>query len=202
MSLKVKIWFQNRRTKFKRKYTSDVEALASHYYSSLGIGGIARPMVVGDRLWLFTQPVSSTPPAPIQSMPMLLNNVPPQHYSSIAPSRAFTSGEFSRSSLTSTPLSRPEFSSNYLPKSIRPEYRFSREHSDFRFNKVFLKSPSEESFNVSSHATNGLADLESRFGQNSSILSTNRKFQDAIDEVKSSSSSEIDCEEIEINDEN
>lgn len=199
IQLKVKIWFQNRRTKFKRKYTSDVEALASHYYSSLGIGGIARPMVVGDRLWLFTQPVSSTPPTPVQSM--LLNNMPPspQHYSPMITSRPYSGSPLAPSTST-----RPEYNSSYLSKTIRPEYRFNREPADFRFNKVLIKSPPEESFHLSPHSsTNGLADLESRFGQNSSILNTNRKFQDTIagDDVKSSSSSDVDCEEIEINDE-
>lgn len=29
--------------------------MASQYYAQIGIGGIARPMVVGDRLWLFSQ---------------------------------------------------------------------------------------------------------------------------------------------------
>ncbi|KAJ6643238.1 Homeobox protein ceh-19 [Pseudolycoriella hygida] len=76
----IKIWFQNRRTKWKRKYTSDVESLASQYYAQIGIGGLARPMVVGDRLWLFSQTPSG--PAPVQSM--ILNNnptvpIPPIH---------------------------------------------------------------------------------------------------------------------------
>lgn len=166
----------------------------------MGIGGIARPMVVGDRLWLFTQPVNSAPPTPIQSM--LLNNVPPspQHYSPmITSSRPFSGSEHSRSPITASSLN----SQNYLSKSLRPDYRFNRESSDFRFNKVLIKSQPEESIHLSPHSSNGLADLESRFGQNSSILNSKSKFQDAIgDEVKSSSSSDVDCEEIEINDEN
>ncbi|KAK7080524.1 hypothetical protein SK128_009253 [Halocaridina rubra] len=48
----IKIWFQNRRTKWKRKYTNDLELMAQQYYSALGILS-PRPMVVGDRLWLF-----------------------------------------------------------------------------------------------------------------------------------------------------
>ncbi|KFM70588.1 Homeobox protein B-H1, partial [Stegodyphus mimosarum] len=48
----IKIWFQNRRTKWKRKYSTDLEVLAQHYYQSMGLYA-ARPMVIGDRLWLF-----------------------------------------------------------------------------------------------------------------------------------------------------
>lgn len=172
----MKIWFQNRRTKFKRKYTSDVETLASHYYSSLGIGSMARPMVVGDRLWLFSQPVNSAAPAPIHSL--LLSNMPPAptHFSPLA-----------RPPMIS-PTQRPDFT-NSLPQNYR---------HDFRFNKVLIKSPPEEIFHHQ-HASNGLADLESRFGHNSTILNEKNKFQDAIDDTKSSSSSDVDCEEIEIN---
>jgi BarH-like protein len=46
----IKIWFQNRRTKWKRKYTNDVELLAQQYYTSMGIL-TPRPIFLGDRLW-------------------------------------------------------------------------------------------------------------------------------------------------------
>ncbi|KAK3852969.1 hypothetical protein Pcinc_040464 [Petrolisthes cinctipes] len=52
----IKIWFQNRRTKWKRKYTNELEVMAQQYYSALGVLG-HRPMVVGDRLWLFNYPM-------------------------------------------------------------------------------------------------------------------------------------------------
>ncbi|KAL0268343.1 UNVERIFIED_CONTAM: hypothetical protein PYX00_010320 [Menopon gallinae] len=48
----IKIWFQNRRTKWKRKYTNDLEVMAQQYYSSLGVLA-PRPIFLGDRLWLF-----------------------------------------------------------------------------------------------------------------------------------------------------
>jgi hypothetical protein len=42
----------SRRTKWKRKYTNDLELLAQQYYSQFGFGGLSpRPMFVGDRLW-------------------------------------------------------------------------------------------------------------------------------------------------------
>ncbi|KAK5648724.1 hypothetical protein RI129_003616 [Pyrocoelia pectoralis] len=46
----IKIWFQNRRTKWKRKYTNDVELLAQQYYNSMGFF-VPRPIFLGDRLW-------------------------------------------------------------------------------------------------------------------------------------------------------
>lgn len=59
----IKIWFQNRRTKWKRKYTNDLEVLAQQYYSSMGILA-PRPIFLGDRLWFFDcQGGFSTAPA-------------------------------------------------------------------------------------------------------------------------------------------
>ncbi|CAG0913293.1 unnamed protein product [Notodromas monacha] len=61
----IKIWFQNRRTKWKRKYTNDLEVLAQQYYASMGII-TPRPMCLGDRLWFFNVPGQSpfTVPTP------------------------------------------------------------------------------------------------------------------------------------------
>ncbi|XP_012527163.1 homeobox protein ceh-19 [Monomorium pharaonis] len=70
----IKIWFQNRRTKWKRKYTNDVELLAQQYYSSLGIPA-PRPIFVGDRLWFFNypgQPQSGVPLFPQHLTPLSL----------------------------------------------------------------------------------------------------------------------------------
>ncbi|XP_026673567.1 homeobox protein ceh-19 isoform X2 [Ceratina calcarata] len=58
----IKIWFQNRRTKWKRKYTNDVELLAQQYYSSLGIPA-PRPIFVEDRLCAVTTRSTDFPSA-------------------------------------------------------------------------------------------------------------------------------------------
>ncbi|KAM3956153.1 lateral muscles scarcer [Aphomia sociella] len=69
----IKIWFQNRRTKWKRKYTNDVELLAQQYYSSLGVVS-PRPMFVGDRLWIFNYP-NRVPPTQQQQWMKSLNSI-------------------------------------------------------------------------------------------------------------------------------
>ncbi|KAJ8687241.1 hypothetical protein QAD02_023035 [Eretmocerus hayati] len=69
----IKIWFQNRRTKWKRKYTNDVELLAQQYYSSLGIHA-PRPIFIGDRLWFFNY--SGQPQSVPSLMPTHLTPVP------------------------------------------------------------------------------------------------------------------------------
>ncbi|XP_018328777.1 homeobox protein koza-like [Agrilus planipennis] len=68
----IKIWFQNRRTKWKRKYTNDVELLAQQYYSSMGIL-VPRPIFIGDRLWFFN---NRGQPAVPSVHPLMPNIVP------------------------------------------------------------------------------------------------------------------------------
>ncbi|XP_066300770.1 homeobox protein ceh-30-like [Branchiostoma lanceolatum] len=48
----IKIWFQNRRTKWKRKYTNDLELLAHQHYASLaGLYGSPNPWAYAQRLY-------------------------------------------------------------------------------------------------------------------------------------------------------
>uniref|UniRef100_A0A1Y1NH15 Homeobox domain-containing protein n=1 Tax=Photinus pyralis TaxID=7054 RepID=A0A1Y1NH15_PHOPY len=92
----IKIWFQNRRTKWKRKYTNDVELLAQQYYNSMGFF-VPRPIFLGDRLWFFNcqnqttmsnlnhfvQPSTSIVPLPQTALPHVSPQVSQscsQHY--------------------------------------------------------------------------------------------------------------------------
>lgn len=125
----IKIWFQNRRTKWKRKYTSDVETLASQYYAQIGIGGMARPMVVGDRLWLFSQTpngqhqtmVLNTPPVPIQKLHSSIRGFPaaPPPIPASAPSAMLESAR-NNMLARSQPLNYHGYSKStqYYPKSV------------------------------------------------------------------------------------
>ncbi|EAT46490.1 AAEL002355-PA [Aedes aegypti] len=187
----IKIWFQNRRTKWKRKYTSDVEQLASHYYSQLGIGNFARPMVVGDRLWLFSQTPNG--PAPVQSL--LLNtpsHIGPSHpamrqYQPIPPTPIGVSSFASRPS--------NGYTVNYLPKSSpqAPPYSLNRypvstfKPLPFEDPTGFYKSTPEMTDGYCAmpkfgptefvndelspiSTSSGIADLERAFGNPSSLL--------------------------------
>ncbi|XP_053686568.1 homeobox protein MSH-D [Sabethes cyaneus] len=186
----IKIWFQNRRTKWKRKYTADVEQLASHYYSQLGIGNYARPMVVGDRLWLFSQ--SPNGPTPVQS---LLLNTPPsigpthpamrqfQPIPSNQPgvpsfasrsSNGYTVNYFQKSGVPTQPTSFL----NRIPGSFKPItmeedprfYKTATETIDGYYG-AFKFGPSElVNEELSSTSGSGIADLERAFGNPSSLL--------------------------------
>ncbi|XP_059612641.1 ventral anterior homeobox 2b [Phlebotomus argentipes] len=214
----IKIWFQNRRTKWKRKYTADVESLASHYYAQLGIGGLARPMVVGDRLWLFSQ--TSGGPAPVQSV--LLPNAPPL----ISPPGI--PRPLAPTARTARPPSRGAFisrsSSPYPPKipasHLHPAYDqylsphppagkfFSPgSHLDYssrpyhpheRFNHI-LVAPSAE---FPGSSSSGIADLERVFGSHSDLIGDKvaQITPDAVAKdariTDESDQSDIDCEQI------
>ena len=165
-------------------------------------------MVVGDRLWLFSQPVNGMP-TPIQSL--LLSNMPPsaqhpQAYSSIVPHSSTMPPSRGYSDARSTIISpQPRPGSEY--SNPHPQFLNKNYRHDF-YAKYTAVGPSTSDFRLlkseeASHLkSNGLADLESRFGNNSSIFSeSGRKLNETlISDNKSTSSDDIDCEEIEIND--
>ncbi|XP_055628947.1 ventral anterior homeobox 2 [Toxorhynchites rutilus septentrionalis] len=183
----IKIWFQNRRTKWKRKYTADVEQLASHYYSQLGIGNFARPMVVGDRLWLFSQ--TATGPAPVQS---LLLNTPPQMNAAHAGMRQFqpipptqtgtptfvgrSSNGYAVSYHNKAPVPNPQanFLSSFKPMSFDESAAFYKNPMEMMDNYYSAPKfgPTElVGGDLSPVSTgSGIADLERAFGNPSSLL--------------------------------
>ncbi|GLH00875.1 Homeobox protein B-H1 [Gryllus bimaculatus] len=52
---------QNRRTKWKRRYTGELELAAQRYCAAVGAAA-ARPIFVGDRLWFFHYPAGALHP--------------------------------------------------------------------------------------------------------------------------------------------
>lgn len=201
----IKIWFQNRRTKWKRKYTSDVESIASHYYAQLGIGGLARPMVVGDRLWLFSQ--TPTGPAPIQSIMLGGNtNIHPQPRPPISVPQPTKGLSFHHPYVPSY-LSRV----NPLPKSydlqnssLDYRYKPSEKYESDSYLQMNYNCPTGNDIPESPEKPNGLAELERVFGDvNTPFLDhsrTNSKPFESRDVLNSSAEldedSDIDCENI------
>ncbi|EDW02676.1 ventral anterior homeobox 2 [Drosophila grimshawi] len=210
----IKIWFQNRRTKWKRKYTSDVETLASHYYSQLGMGGLARPMVVGDRLWLFSQTPAG--PTPIQSImlngsgaaapmrpygaaPVNAPGMPPLHGSSViesARNAILSRGQplnytlpFGLAKPSPAPPPPPGAVGTIVPRckpyaSSFVNYAAPDAHSEAYLQLKYATLPPE----TEADASNGLAELERVFGDaNANFLL--HKGQPAVSNINSSTSS-------------
>lgn len=208
----IKIWFQNRRTKWKRKYTSDVESIASHYYAQLGIGGLARPMVVGDRLWLFSQTPSG--PAPIQSIMLGGNSsMQPQPRTSISVPQTSYNEKVSKGLSFNHPYV-PSYMSrvNPLPKSydlhntsLDYRYKNTGKFESNSYLQLNYTCPPGSDATESPEKTNGLAELERVFGDaNTPFLDHSRSNTKPLDQrdVLSSSTelddddSDIDCENI------
>lgn len=167
--------------------------MASHYYAQLGIGGLARPMVVGDRLWLFSH--TSNGPAPVQSL--LLPNSPQILHPSLPPptNRALMSSPQimvnSRPSFVNRPTMVPvQFNSSRNPMRfqssyencfpIKPhlspcDYSKSMEGPFFTnkylgHNMVSQPGCSINNPNLPPSSSSGLADLERAFGNRGDFM--------------------------------
>ncbi|XP_063370911.1 homeobox protein ceh-19 [Cydia amplana] len=146
----IKIWFQNRRTKWKRKYTNDVELLAQQYYSSLGIVA-PRPMFVGDRLWIFNYP-NRIPPTQQQQWMKSINNITqPQIQRSLPfkpevpfamppyPNERF----FPERSLLTAPVKIPA-QPRLLPREVYSNMATAQRNMDVYKNNILSHSPTQE----------------------------------------------------------
>ncbi|XP_063391230.1 homeobox protein ceh-19-like [Cydia fagiglandana] len=145
----IKIWFQNRRTKWKRKYTNDVELLAQQYYSSLGIVA-PRPMFVGDRLWIFNYP-NRIPPTQQQQWMKSINNITqPQIQRSLPfkpevpflpqyPNERF----FPERSLLSAPVKIPA-QPRLLPREVYSNMATAQRNMDVYKNNILSHSPTQD----------------------------------------------------------
>ncbi|EDW74258.2 uncharacterized protein Dwil_GK21480 [Drosophila willistoni] len=220
----IKIWFQNRRTKWKRKYTSDVETLASHYYAQLGIGGLARPMVVGDRLWLFSQTPAG--PTPIQSImlngggaaaPMATSHSP----AITGPMRPYQPNASVMESARNSILARGQPLNFAMPFAAGMTAKTRcKSYVDYTGMQPLHGHPSEaylqmkyaslplETETESSSSSNGLAELERVFGDsNANFLKPNsgssiNSYRDPLSNSQQqqqhseSENSDIDCEHL------
>jgi hypothetical protein len=135
-------------------------------------------MVVGDRLWLFSQP--QYPPMLVQNNAGVGNQVPPPAIHQRPPYQTYLANKSIQF--------QPHFNKHNFPAHILNSVNPSEGNSSIKPFNNLISTPNE------------LENLELRFGMNSSILKEkNLKIQESFsslneNDLNSSSSSEIDCE--------
>lgn len=174
-------------------------------------------MVVGDRLWLFSQ-TPHAQSAPMQSM--MMNNIPSSQQqsmlrpypqpsasrllqneprTSLHPSQGFGPNQGFNMNTPAHPFMCKTIENGLYPKLQFPHPQIPPE--DFPLTYRFNTKDTTEATSPSSDNTGGLAHLERAFGHNSSILNSNEngKLNESLqsnDDIRSCSSSDIDCEEM------
>lgn len=157
-----------------------MELLASSYYAQLGMGGVARPMVVGDRLWLFSQ----TPNGPMQPL-LMPNGQPASQMSPMRPLMAAGGGRpayYNRHLINSVPR-LPISAYSRAPASYNPHHHHlpfdARTHQQLPLPMLGSNKEDYLSYQAKfmphlgatpNPSSSGLADLEKAFGSGRSDL--------------------------------